>query len=108
MGQEEFKRTATVDAANYKTWMQSEFCTEKSSIRGKSPQKCISSVPAQETAKHRAKFGWPCGERRRCSNEAKTRKRLKFAGVPETRQQISAVSGPSYHIVSTSGGNIDV
>jgi len=26
---------------------------------GKSPQKCAYSVPAQETAKHRAKFGWP-------------------------------------------------
>ena len=24
-----------------------------------SPRKCIYSVPAQETAKHRAKFGWP-------------------------------------------------
>jgi len=23
------------------------------------PQKCIYSVPAQQTAKHRAKFGWP-------------------------------------------------
>jgi len=26
---------------------------------GKSPRKCIYSVPAQEMAKHRAKFGWP-------------------------------------------------
>jgi len=26
---------------------------------GKSPQKCICYVPAQETAKDRAKFGWP-------------------------------------------------
>ena len=25
---------------------------------GKSPRKCIYSVAAQETAKHRAKFGW--------------------------------------------------
>ena len=29
-----------------------------------------------------------------CSNAAKTRNPLKFAGVPETRQPISAVSGP--------------
>jgi len=36
-------------------------------------------------------------ERRRCSNEAKTRKPLKFAGVPQTRQSISAASGPPYH-----------
>jgi len=31
------------------------------------------------TAKDRAKFGWPPRERRRCSNEAKTRNPLKFA-----------------------------
>ena len=30
-----------------------------------------------------------------CSNAAKTRNLLKFAGVPQTRQQISAASGPS-------------
>jgi len=30
-----------------------------------------------------------------CSNAAKTRNPLKFAGVPQTRQQISAVSMPS-------------
>jgi len=59
----------------------------------------------QETAKTRAKFGWPpvivlasllqrrrspeSGERRRCSNEAKTRNPLKFAGVPQTTEPIS-------------------
>jgi len=35
------------------------FVTGKSPSGGKSPRKCIYSVPAQETAKHRAKFGWP-------------------------------------------------
>jgi len=30
-----------------------------------------------------------------CSNTAKTRNALKFAGVPQTRQQVSAVSRPS-------------
>jgi len=30
------------------------------------------------------------GERRRCSNKAKTRNRLKFAGVPQTDKPISA------------------
>jgi len=29
-----------------------------------------------------------------CSNAAKTRKPLKFEGVPQTRQQISAISRP--------------
>jgi len=31
-----------------------------------------------------------------CSNASKTRKLLKFAGVPQTRQQISAVSRPKF------------
>jgi len=35
-----------------------------------------------------------------CSNAAKTRKPLKFAGVPQTRQQISAVSRPKFTILS--------
>ena len=48
--------------------MQSEFYTWQHSFRGKAPRKCdVSasvnlvrySVPAQEMAKHRAKFGWP-------------------------------------------------
>jgi len=34
-----------------------------------------------------------------CSNAAKTRKLLKFAGVPQTRQQISAVSRPKFTIL---------
>ena len=38
-------------------------------------------------------------QRRRCSNEAKTRNSLKFAGVPQTRQQISAVTGPKFTIL---------
>jgi len=33
-----------------------------------------------------------------CSNAAKTRNPLKFAGVPQTRQQISAVSRPKFTI----------
>jgi len=41
-----------------KTWTQSEFCTWQNTVGGKSPQKCINIVLAQETAKHRAKFGW--------------------------------------------------
>ena len=43
-----------------------------------------------------------------CSNAAKTRNALKFAGVPQTRQQISAVSGPKFTILSGHVGGIDV
>jgi len=35
-----------------------------------------------------------------CSNAAKTRNPLKFAGVPQTRQQISAVSRQKVAILS--------
>jgi len=42
-----------------------------------------------------------------CSNAAKTRNTLKFAGVPQTGQAISAVSAPKVrHIVRTCGGGI--
>ena len=34
-----------------------------------------------------------------CSNAAKSRNPLKFAGVPQTRQQISAVSRPKSTIL---------
>jgi len=56
-------RVSCSNAANIwerKTWMQSEFCTVQwqNSLRGQEPQKCIYSVPAQKTAKQRAKFGW--------------------------------------------------
>ena len=35
-----------------------------------------------------------------CSNAAKTRNPLKFAGVPQTRHQISAVTRPKYTILA--------
>jgi len=35
-----------------------------------------------------------------CSNAAKTRNPLNFPGVPQTRQQISAASGPKFTILS--------
>jgi len=34
-----------------------------------------------------------------CSNGAKTRNPLKFAGVPQTPEPISAVSGPKFTIM---------
>ena len=47
-----------------------------------------------------AKFGWcPILEGMPCSNVANTRNPLKFAGVPQTRQQMSAASGPKFTIL---------
>jgi len=42
-----------------KTWNKVNFAPGKILSGGKIPRKCIYSVPAQETAKHRAKSGWP-------------------------------------------------
>jgi len=38
-------------------------------------------------------------ERRRCSNETKTREPLKLAGVPQTTENISVASGPKFAIL---------
>jgi len=40
-----------------------------------------------------------------CSNAAKRRNPLKFAGVPQTRQQISAASRPKFTILQ---GHCDI
>jgi len=47
-------------------------------------------------------------ERRRCSNEANRRNPLKFAGVPQTPEPTSAVSGPKFIVLRKSAGDIDV
>jgi len=46
-----------------------------------------------------AKFGWRSRTWLPCSNAAKTRKPLKFAGVPQTGKPISAASGPKFTIL---------
>jgi len=43
-----------------------------------------------------------------CSNAAKMRHLLKFAGVPQTRQNISAAGRPKFTILSGRGGDIAV
>jgi len=47
----------TVNIGEWKTWTQVNFAPGKIPLGGKSPKKCIYSMPAQEMAKHRAKFG---------------------------------------------------
>jgi len=67
-------RVLCSNAANIgerKTWTQSEFCT----WQGQEPPRCIHSVPAQETTKRHAKFGWPP------LSDVKMRNPLKFAGA---------------------------
>jgi len=82
------------------------FAPDKIPLWGKSPRKCIYSVPAQEIAKHHAKFGWLPLSDVPALNDAKTRNPLKFAGVPQTTEPISAASGKVHHIVRSCGGDI--
>jgi len=66
------------------------FAPGKIPLRSNSRRKCIPvcSLAAQVRAKHCAKFGWlPLSD---VGNEAKTRKPLKLAGVPQTNETISA------------------
>jgi len=77
-----------------KTCAQREFCTWQNSVRGQQPPEmhiCTSSGDGRTLCK----VWLASGERRRYSNDAKTRNLLKFAGVPQTNepQPISAVSG---------------
>jgi len=70
-----------------------EFCSE-------SHPKSIYSVPVQETAKHRAQFGWPLlRDVGAVTKPAKMQNPLKLGGVPQTQQQISAVSGKKFTIL---------
>jgi len=78
-----------------KTWMQSDFCIWKNSIRGQEPPKMYIWCASAGNGQTSCKVWLACDERRRCSNEAKTRNPLKLAGVPQTCRQISATSGPS-------------
>ena len=78
------------NAAHYirerETWDVVNFAPGKISV-GK-PRKCIHSVAAHETAKHREVWlaSLASDERRRCSNERKTRNPFKLAGVPHVEE----------------------
>jgi len=90
-------RVSRSNAANVgerKLGLKVNFAPGKFPLWGKSPQNVYIV-----TAKHPTKFVLTSVERHRCSNEAKTRNRLKFAGVPQTRERISAVSGPTFAIL---------
>jgi len=70
---------------------QSDLAPGKIPLRGNNRRKCINSLPAQETAKHRAKFGWfPLSD-----VEAKTRNPLKFVGCPKPASRSQPLVGRS-------------
>jgi len=66
------------------------FAPGKTSLWGNSRRKCIYSVPAQETAKHHAQFGWLPLSDVAAVTKPRRETPLKFAGVPQTTEPISA------------------
>jgi len=91
-----------------KTWTQIEFCTWQNSVRGHAPPKMYIQCTSPGDGQTSCKVWLTSVDRRRCSNEAKTRNPLKFAAVPQTPEPISAVSGPKFTTVRTCGGDIVV
>jgi len=57
------------------------------------------SVSARGYDQTSCKVWLDSSERRRCSNKAKTLNLLKFAGVPQTTESISAISGLKFTIL---------
>ena len=99
------KTTAWVPCSNTpkteerKTWTQSELCTWQNSIRGQeTPKMYIGHQPRRRPniVQSLADFCWAMSH----SNKAKIQNLLKFAGVSETHQAISAPSGRKFTILS--------
>ena len=82
-----------------KTWTQSKFFTWQNSIRGKSPRKCMYVYTSPGDGQTSCKVWLASVERRRCSSKGKRSNPLKFAGVPQTNEPISAASGPKSTIL---------
>ena len=88
-----------VNIGERKTWTQTELCTWLNSTRGKSLRKCLQNVPAQETAKHRVKFGWlPVNDV--AVVKKPRRETVEICWGARTGKPISAVSGPTYTITA--------
>jgi len=69
------------------------FASCKISLWGKSPQECIYSVPAQEMAKYRPKFGWLLLSDIAAVTKPRYETRWNLLGAPNY-EPISAASGP--------------
>jgi len=91
------------------TWTQSEFCTWQNIIRGQEPPKMYIQYTSPADGQTSCKVWLTSVERRRCTNEAKMRYPLKYAGVPQTCQSISAARGPKFTtLLRTCGRDIAV
>jgi len=90
------------NAANigkHQTWTQSELCSCQNSLRGQEPPQNVYIVYQTRRWLNIVQVWLASSERRPCSNEDKMRNPLKFAGVPQTTELISAVSRPTFAIL---------
>jgi len=76
------------------------FAPGKIPLRSNSRRKCVNSLPAQETAKHRAKFGWlPLSDVAAVTKPRPYAKAVEICWLPQTNETISAASGPKFTIL---------
>jgi len=93
-------RPNATEIRELKTWrMQSEFCIWQNSVTGQEPPKMYMWCTSPRDGQTPCTVWLASVERRRCSNEAKTQKPLKVAGVPQTNETISAASRPKFNIL---------
>jgi len=100
-------RVPCSDATNIgerKTWMQSKFCSWQNFVMGQEPPKMYILYTSPGDGQTSCKVWLASVEQRHCSNEAKTRNPLKFAGVPQTPEPISAAAGLKFSIL---WGNVE-
>jgi len=84
----QYRRTQDLD-------VYSEYCTGQNSVRGKSFRKCIYSVPAHETAKHLAKFGWPPVSDVAAVTKARSETSSNLLGCPKLQNRSQPLVGRS-------------
>jgi len=93
-------RAVTLPIGERKTWRtQSEFCTWQNSVTEQQLPKIYIKSTSPGKGQTLCKVWLASVERRRCSNETKTRKPLKLAGVSQTNEMISAASGPKFTLL---------
>jgi len=79
-----------VNIGERKTWTQSEFYSWQNSLTGQETQKVNICCTSPGDGQWSCKVWLASVERRRCSKAATTRNPLKFTGVPQTTEPISA------------------
>jgi len=72
-----------------------KICTWQNSVKGQEPKKCIYGVPAQETAKHRTKFGWPMASDVAALTKPRRESRWNLLGCPKLANRSQPLVGRS-------------